>query len=38
LQLKISEELENEFGVVGKILMSRIFGKICIQIVRDIDF
>jgi hypothetical protein len=42
--MKISEELECAFGVVGKILilMSRIswnlFGKIWIQNVGDIDF
>jgi hypothetical protein len=39
---KFSEELECAFGVVGKILMSRIswnlFGKIWIQKVGDIDF
>jgi hypothetical protein len=42
LQLKILKELESAFGVVGKILMSRIywslFGKIWIQNVGDIDF
>jgi hypothetical protein len=40
--MKISEELECAFGVVQKILMSRIywnlFGMIWIQNVRDIDF
>jgi hypothetical protein len=40
--LKISKELECAFGVVGKILMSRIlwnlFDKIWIQNVGDIDF
>jgi len=40
--LKISEELECAFGVVGKILMSRIqwnlFGKIWIQNGGHIDF
>jgi hypothetical protein len=39
--LKFFEELEYAFGVVGKILMSRIFktlfGKIWIQNVVDID-
>ncbi len=42
MELKISEELECAFDVVGKILMSRIqwnlFGKIWIQNVGDIDF
>jgi len=36
------KSLECAFGVVGKILMSRIywnlFGKICIQNAGDIDF
>ncbi len=40
--LKFSEELECAFGVVGKILMGKIwwnfFGKISIQNVRDISF
>jgi hypothetical protein len=39
---KISEELECAFGVVGKILMSRIswnlFGKVWIHNVGDIEF
>jgi hypothetical protein len=39
--LKISEELECAFGVVGKISMNRIkwnlFGKIWLQNVGDID-
>jgi hypothetical protein len=42
LYLKISEELECAFDVLGKILMSTIqwnlFGKIWIQNVGDIDF
>ncbi len=40
--MKIWEELECAFGVVEKIMMSRIlwnlFGKIWIQDVGDIDF
>jgi hypothetical protein len=40
--VKISEELECGFGVVGKISMSRtywnLFGKVWIQNVGDIDF
>jgi hypothetical protein len=41
-KLKILEELECAFGVVGKILMrgfnGNLFGKIWIQNVGDIDF